>query len=82
MAAEPIFYSYAYPSPDGFTKAVMPEGARWDDALGEYVLPYEVVRTASAPEVMLTNFLEATYAAAADLAKWDRDALERLPVAP
>ena len=81
-AVEPTFYSYAYPAPDGFADAPMPGGVRFDEALGEFVLPYESVRASSAPEVVLTNFLEATYTAAADLAKWDRDALERLPVAP
>ena len=81
-AAEPLFYSYAYPTPDGFSDAAMPDGVRFDDALGEFVLPYETVRAAASPEVMLTNFLEASYAAAADRADWDRDALERLPIAP
>ena len=54
-------------------------GARYDDALGEFVLPYEAVRTASDPDQLLLAFLQATYDAAADVARWDRVALERRP---
>ena len=72
------FYSYAYPEPDGFAAAeVQPDAARYDADLGEFVLPYEAVRTAADPDATLRAFLEATYAAAADRAGWDRDALER-----
>jgi hypothetical protein len=73
----PIVYSYAYPTPDGFAAAeVGPEGAVWVEDLGEWVLPYAVVRASSDPAVALMTFLESTYAAAADLADWDRDRLE------
>lgn len=76
--AEGVFYSYAYPEPDGFrTTAVEPAEARWDDDLSEFVLPYEAVRTAADPDAVLLAFLESTYAAAADTAGWDRGALER-----
>ena len=54
----------------------MPAAARYDTALGEYLLPYEAVRTAPDPERLVLDFLEATYAAAADAGKWDRAALE------
>jgi hypothetical protein len=82
-AADPIFYSYAYPEPDGFRAArVQPDAATFDTTLGEFVLPYEKVRTAADPEATLAAFLQSTYDAAADLAKWDRLALEREPVAP
>ena len=75
---EPIFYSYAYPSPDGFADAkVRPSAARWEPALGEFVLPYEAVRRSSDPAAAVRAFLESTYDAAADLARWDRAALER-----
>ncbi|MEM1118086.1 MAG: DUF5996 family protein [Bacteroidota bacterium] len=75
---EAAFYSYAYPEPAGFAAAdVRPEAARYEAALGEFVLPYEAVRTAPAPEAALLDFLETTYAAAADLGAWDRAALER-----
>jgi hypothetical protein len=70
---DPFFYSYAYPAPEGFAAApVRPEAARFDPDLGEFVLPYEAVESDSD----LLAFLESTYAAAADLAKWDRAALE------
>ena len=81
--AEPLFYSYAYPEPPGFREAwIDVEGARFDETLGEFVLPYAMVRQSADPAATLTRFLERTYDAAADLAKWDRQALEREPVAP
>ena len=81
--AEPLFYSYAYPEPLHFRDADIPaEGARFDAELGEFVLPYAAVRAADDPTATLTEFLEATYALAADLAHWDRPALEREAVAP
>jgi len=80
---EPIFYSYAYPEPEGFRASeVSPSAAHFDDTLGEFVLPYEAVRTASDPEGELMSFLQSTYSAAAELALWDRPALEREPIAP
>ncbi len=73
---EAAFYSYAYPAPHGFGDRKMPAGARFDAALGEYILPYEAVRTASDPQALLLDFLQTTYAAAADLGKWNRATLE------
>lgn len=74
---EPSFYAYAYPAPAGFeAAAVSPAAAHWDAALGEFVLPYAAVRAADDPDAALCAFLETTYQAAADLADWDREALE------
>jgi hypothetical protein len=74
---EPSFYSYAYPAPDGFAAApVSPAAARFDPTLGEFLLSYEAVRAAADPDEVLMSFLQSTYAAAADLAHWDRAALE------
>lgn len=74
---EPMFYSYAYPAPEGFSaRAVEPTAARFDQKLGEFVMPYEAVRNSAEPETELMRFLQSTYAAAADLARWDRGALE------
>ncbi|MGH6715600.1 MAG: DUF5996 family protein, partial [Bradyrhizobium sp.] len=71
------FYSYAYPAPKGFAEArVAPTGAYFDRGLGEFLLPYDVVRGSTEPESMLMGFLESTYRAAADLGGWDRAALE------
>ncbi len=71
------YYSYAYPAPEGFNKAnVLPAAATFNAALGEFVLPYEAVRTALDPAATLLSFLQSTYAAAADNAHWDRAALE------
>jgi hypothetical protein len=78
---EPLFYSYIYPAPEGYHEAKVAHG-RFDDTLGEFVLPYAEVRAADDPKAMLGEFLESAYAAAADLAKWDRPRLERKPVAP
>jgi hypothetical protein len=75
---EGVFYSYAYPEPPRYRDAtVSPAGARWDDDLGEFILPYELVRTASDPDAVLLAFLQSTYEAAATTAEWDRAALER-----
>ncbi|RYD58823.1 MAG: hypothetical protein EOP60_02905 [Sphingomonadales bacterium] len=77
------FYSYAYPSPSGFAEAeVRPAAARFDPALGEFVLDYDAVRVAGDPEAALTEFLQSTYDAAADVAGWDRSALECDPGLP
>lgn len=74
----PAFYSYAYPEPAGFAEApIAPPEAFYSTDLREFVLPYDVVRQAPAPDQALLAFLQTTYAAAADLAKWDRRALER-----
>lgn len=67
------FYSYAYPMPHGFGQATIePAGAVWVAGMGEWLLPYDVVRAASDPDAALLRFLETTYRAAADLAGWDR----------
>ncbi|GAA4008620.1 DUF5996 family protein [Sphingomonas swuensis] len=81
FGADPIFYSYAYPSPEGFADVAVTHGA-FDQTLGEFVLPYADVRIADDPAATLLAFLHETYAAAADLAHWDRAALEREVVAP
>jgi len=73
----PSFYAYAYPTPDGFSKAAVgPAEAAWNAALGEFLLPYEAVQSAQDPDAALLEFLQTTYAAAADLAAWDRVSLE------
>ena len=75
---EGVFYAYAYPEPPGYRDSVVaPAGARWDDDLAEFVLPYELVRTADDPDGLLLAFLQSTYEAAATSAQWDRHALER-----
>jgi Family of unknown function (DUF5996) len=75
---EGAFYSYAYPEPAGYREAsVLPAQARFDEALGEFVLPYTAVREADDPDALLLEFLQSTYEVAADKAGWDRGALER-----
>jgi hypothetical protein len=79
--AEPFFYSYIYPEPDGYRATKVAHG-RFDETFGEYVLPYAEVRASGDPDRMLGEFLQSSYEAAADLARWDRHALEREPIAP
>ena len=79
--AEPFFYSYAYPEPEGYRARPAAHG-RFDENWGEFILPYADVRNEADPERMLAEFLQSTYEVAADLAQWDRSALERKPVAP
>ena len=77
---EPAFYAYSYPEPAGYNLAPMrPEGAYYHQVMREWVLPYEAVRTSADPEQAVLDFLQSTYETAADLAKWDRKALERPP---
>ena len=71
------FYCYAYPTPEGFSGAhVKPGDAVWSKELGEFLLSYAAMRRAGDPDAVLMDFLQSTYAAAANLAKWDRLALE------
>jgi hypothetical protein len=75
---EPVFYAYAYPEPQSFKDYhIQPPQAFYHKEMGEFVLPYEVVRTSNSPDEVLLNFLQSTYEAAATCAKWDRGALER-----
>jgi Family of unknown function (DUF5996) len=72
------FYVYAFPEPEGYGNArLTTPGAFYDTNLGQFILPYDAVREASDPDALLLGFLQETYAAAADLARWDRNALER-----
>ncbi len=72
-----LFYSYAYPSPDGFAQAkVKPAAASFHPQLREFVLPYDDVRGAESPDDAVLEFAQTTYDAAATLAKWDRAAFE------
>ncbi|MGA8937699.1 MAG: DUF5996 family protein [Acidobacteriaceae bacterium] len=72
------FYCYAAPSPDGLEAAsIQPPQAFWDTTLSEFILPYDDLRNSALPDDTLLAFLESTYDAAANLAHWDRKALER-----
>jgi hypothetical protein len=74
----PAFYAYAYPEPEGFATApVRPEGAFYSADFREFVLPYDNVRLSGRPDETLLAFFQSTYEAVANLAGWDRAALER-----
>jgi hypothetical protein len=75
--AYPAFYAYAYPEPAGFAQAPVSPPAFYSTDLREFILPYDAVRTADAPDDVLLSFAQSTYEAAANLGKWDRSALER-----
>jgi hypothetical protein len=75
---EPAFYTYAVPEPPGLKEArVQPAAASYHRELGEFVLPYEAVRTAASPAEALAQFVDSTYEVAAALARWDRAVLEQ-----
>jgi hypothetical protein len=76
--ASPLFYSYTSPEPQGLRDAaILPSFAHFDAKLGEFVLPYDDLRTASSPEQSLMDFLQSTYEAGAIRANWQRSELER-----
>jgi hypothetical protein len=69
--------------PEGFrAHLVRPEGALFNETLGEFLLPYGVVQTSKDPDAALLAFFQSTYEAAADSAHWDRTSLEREPGLP
>jgi hypothetical protein len=75
---EPFFYSYAYPEPPGYREyAIAPAQAKFDSTFGEFIFPYEAMRQSADPDDALLEFLQSTYEAAANCAKWDRGALEK-----
>ncbi len=79
----PAFYSYTSPAPDGYAAyRVLPPAAFYHKGLGEFVLMYDDIRLAADPKAALLDFCQSTYEAGANLAKWDRGALERSPSAP
>jgi len=76
---EPAFYAYAVPEPGGLKEArVQPDAAYYHRELGEFILPYETVRQADSPDKMILAFIDSTYDRAAELAHWDREALDRV----
>ncbi|MBW0143907.1 DUF5996 family protein [Sphingomicrobium clamense] len=81
VEAEPFFYAYAYPQPDQYRQCSIAHG-KWSDEFGEWVLPYDEVRSVNDPAAMLDEFLDSAYRAAADTGEWERERLERKPVAP
>jgi hypothetical protein len=78
--SEPAFYAYARPEPDGFpARTLRPAEAYYSRELANFILPYEAVRSASVPDTTVLEFCQSAYAAAADLAGWDRAGLDRPP---
>jgi hypothetical protein len=75
----PLFYSYAYPEPPGFSEAkVQPAAASYNPKMREFILPYDAARTATSPDDMVLDFAQSTYDADSKLAQWDRPALEEI----
>ncbi|MDB5796627.1 MAG: hypothetical protein JWP36_529 [Paucimonas sp.] len=73
---EPVFYSYAYPEPEGYAAAPVPAPAYYHADLHEFILPWQALRQAQAPDQLVMQFLQSTYDAAASLGHWDRAELE------
>jgi hypothetical protein len=74
----PAFFSYTAPEPDGLGGArIRPKDAHYDTNMGMFILRYDDVRRAARPREALREFLQSTYDVGADLAGWDRAALER-----
>jgi hypothetical protein len=74
---EPFFYSYAYPEPPGYAQyPIAPAQARFNASFGEFVFSYEAMRLSPDPDAALLQFLQSTYEAAANCARWDRDTLD------
>ena len=79
---EPAFYAYAVPEPAGLKEAaVEPAAAYYHKELGEFILPYDAVRTSGDPQRAIREFIDSTYDRAATLARWDRASLERTGLA-
>ena len=72
----PAFYSYAYPVPAGYRDRHVSPEAYFDSTLGEFIMPYDSLRSSADPDALLLDFLSSTYAAAADSGQWDRASLE------
>lgn len=80
VLGEPALYAYIYPEPAEFKAAsVLPDAAYYHKELGEFILPYDAVRTSPAPEQAILDFCQSCYDAAATLAHWDRKTLEHPP---
>jgi hypothetical protein len=78
LSNEPAFYAYAYPEPQGFKEyQIQPPEAFYHKRISEFLLRYDVVRSAKSPDEVLLSFLQSTYEAEATSAKWDRAGLER-----
>ena len=79
--AEPAFYAYARPEPPGLPAAsARPASAYYSRELADFILPWESVRSLASPDDTVLDFFQSVYDTAADLARWDRDALDRPPV--
>jgi len=81
--SDTAFCAYAAPEPEGFRRLPgLPAGASYHDMLGEYLLPYETVRTSASPKSLLMDFLQTVYVGGATLGRWDRKSLDRPGWAP
>jgi hypothetical protein len=69
---QPAFYAYTSPKPEGIEAATLqPDAAFWSTDMGEFLLPYDDVRTSADPRRALLAFLESAYRAGADRSGWD-----------
>jgi hypothetical protein len=71
------FYTYAAPTPEGLGQTVLGGKGSFQHQMGEFLLDYADARSATDPVETVLTFLQETYSAAANLAKWDRASLDR-----
>jgi hypothetical protein len=80
VSKPPAFYAYAYPEPPHYpVQTVEPVAAQYDLQAHEFLLPYDALRTTADPDATLLRFFQSTYEAAADLGRWNRAELDRVP---
>jgi hypothetical protein len=66
------FYAYAHPAEEGFAGAnLSPAAARWDPALGEYVLDWDDVRSEPDPRAAALEFARSAFRHACAVCRWD-----------
>src|ERR1039457_1187770 len=66
------FYAYAHPAPEGFADATLsPAAARWEAALGEYILDWDDVRAAPNPHAVALEFARSAFRHACAACEWD-----------
>ncbi len=66
------FYAYAHPAPEGFASArLAPRAARWEATLGEYILDWDDVRSASDPQAVGVEFARSAFRHGCAVCEWD-----------
>jgi hypothetical protein len=67
----PAFFAFAFPTPADFADATLAPPARWDSALGEYILDWDDVRAAEDPRHTALEFGRSAIRHACNVCGWD-----------